>query len=82
MADLATAVNGAFAFAHQPADLDTVLGPPSACFRIPATRDVLDYAEKVETQEELTEVLRRVAPTVGGRTTRPWSMPGTRMLCT
>jgi hypothetical protein len=65
MADLATAVNGAFAFAHQPADLDTVLGPPSASFRIPATRDVLDYAEKVETQEELTEVLRRVAPTVG-----------------
>jgi hypothetical protein len=65
MADLATAVNGAFAFAHQPADLATVLGPPSACFRIPATRDVLDYAEKVETEEELNEVLRRVAPTVG-----------------
>jgi hypothetical protein len=65
MADLATAVNGAFAFAHQPAALDTVLGPPSACFRVPATRDVLDYAENVETEEELNEVLRRVAPTVG-----------------
>jgi hypothetical protein len=65
MADLATAVNGAFAFAYQPADLATVLGPPSENFRIPATRDVLDFAEKVETAEELNEVLRRVAPTAG-----------------
>src|SRR4029079_12650940 len=40
MPDPATAVNGAFAFAYQPADLDTVLGPPSECFRLPATRDL------------------------------------------
>jgi hypothetical protein len=65
MPDLATAVNAAFAYAHEPADLATALGPPSACFRIPATRDLLEFAQKVETQDELTEVLRRVAPTVG-----------------
>jgi hypothetical protein len=65
MTDLATAVNAAFAYAHEPADLATVTGPPSACFRIPATRDLLEFGQKVETQDELTEVLRRVAPTVG-----------------
>lgn len=65
MTDLVTAVNGAFAFAHEPADLAMVLAPPSACFRLTATQDVLKYGESVETQDELTELLRRVAPTVG-----------------
>ena len=65
MTDLATAVNAAFAYAHQPADLATVLGPPSDCFRTPATRDLLERGQHVETEDELTEVLRRVAPTVG-----------------
>ncbi len=65
MSDLATAVNAAFAYAHEPADLATVLGPPSACFQQPATRGLLSFAQTVETREELSDVLRRMAPTVG-----------------
>jgi hypothetical protein len=79
MPDLATAVNAAFVYAHEPTDLATVLGPPSACFRIPATRDLLQFAESVETQEELSEVLRRVAPTVG--MTDPYKAAVMALLC-
>jgi hypothetical protein len=63
--DLATAVNAAFAYAHEPTDLPTLLGPPSACFRLPAVRGLLEIAQSVETADELNEILRRVAPTVG-----------------
>jgi hypothetical protein len=65
MSDLATVVNAAFVYANEPADFATVIGPPSACFRVPATQGLLQFAETVETQEELNEILRRIAPTVG-----------------
>lgn len=65
MSDLAAAVNAAFAYANEPADYATLVGPPSAAFRLPAVRGVLEFAQTVETPEELNEVLRRVSPTVG-----------------
>jgi hypothetical protein len=65
MSDLATAMNAAFAYANEPADLAAVLGPPSACFRQPAIQNVLKFAESVQTQDEMNDLLRRIAPTVG-----------------
>jgi len=65
MPDLVSAVNTAFAFAHEPSDLAMLVAPASECFRIPGTREVLDLAQNVETEEELNEILRRVAPTIG-----------------
>ncbi len=65
MSDLATAVNGAFAYAHEPSDLDSLLGPPSDAFRLPGPQGLLDYARTIETEDELNELVRRVVPTVG-----------------
>lgn len=62
MPDLAAAVNAAFAYAHEPADLPTLLAPPSASFSHPAVRGLLDLAGS---GDSLDELLRRVAPTVG-----------------
>lgn len=79
MPDLAAAVNAAFAYAHEPSDLATLTAPPSEQFRAPATRGVLDFAQKVETRDELNEVLRRVAPTVG--TPDPYKASVMALLC-
>jgi hypothetical protein len=62
MPDLAAAVNAAFAYAHAPTDLPTLLAPPSASFGHPAVRGLLDLARAGTPPDEL---LRRAAPTVG-----------------
>ncbi|MBA4187165.1 MAG: hypothetical protein C0467_04020 [Planctomycetaceae bacterium] len=65
MSDLATAVNAAFAYAHEPSDAIALLGPPSDAFRHPGPQGLLEFARAIETEEELNELVRRVVPTVG-----------------
>jgi hypothetical protein len=79
MSDLATITNAAFAYANEPADLATVLGPPSACFRLPAIQSVFKFAETVATQEEMNDLLRRIVPTVG--VTDPFKAALMAMVC-
>jgi len=65
MSDLAAVVNAAFAYAQEPSDIETLLGPPSDAFRLPGPQGLLDFAKEVQTEEELNEILSRVVATVG-----------------
>ncbi|MCE9560465.1 MAG: hypothetical protein K8U57_00275 [Planctomycetes bacterium] len=65
MSDLATVLNAAFAYAQEPSDSDTLLGPPSDAFGHPGPQGLLEFAKTIETEEELNDVLHRIVSTIG-----------------